>query len=69
MKEVRGFLDVIAAAETKSFFLPPDPALIWRDFVEEFELDTIPGDHSEMSDVQRDALAAILTRYIKEATS
>jgi aspartate racemase len=56
------------AAKTSSFFLPSDPISVWRNLSSDFELETIPCDHSEMIEANRDHLASILTRYIQEAT-
>lgn len=63
-----GKINFVVAAETKSFFLPPDPVSIWKNFTEDFEFDSIPGDHSEMVNARCGDLAAILARYIQEAT-
>jgi acetoacetyl-CoA synthetase len=57
------------ATEIKSYFLPHDPVATWAHLAAEFEIDTIPGDHSEIIDTQREDLASVLTRYIQEATS
>jgi len=53
--------------EIKSFF-PTDPVRVWGKLVSELEVEVIPGDHLNIVTTEFRVLAAVLTRYIEEAT-
>ena len=53
--------------EVKSFF-PTNPVRVWGKLVSELEVEVIPGDHLNIVTTEFRALAAVLTRYIDEAT-
>jgi thioesterase domain-containing protein len=46
---------------------PSDPVAVWSHLAQQFEVDTIPGDHISMLTTQFDKLASILTDYIDES--
>ena len=52
--------------ETDHYY-PSDPAMVWKGLATELEVETVPGDHVEMVGTHFEALAAVLTRYVKEA--
>jgi thioesterase domain-containing protein len=51
-----------------SSFLPNHPKTIWKKLAEKLEVETVPGDHLGMVDIYYEELAAVLTRYVAEAT-
>jgi hypothetical protein len=53
-------------AEISSAF-PDDAAAVWTHLAEEFEVDTVPGDHLGMIATHYEMLAAVLSRYLVEA--
>jgi aspartate racemase len=48
-------------------FLPADPNAVWKKLVQELEVETVPGDHLGMVSTRFETLAAVLTRYVREA--
>jgi acetoacetyl-CoA synthetase len=50
-------------------YLPNDPALIWKNLVKNFDVETVPGDHLGMIGTHFESLAAVLTRYVEEAAA
>ncbi len=48
-------------------YLPSDPAALWKGLAAEFEVEIVPGDHLGMVNTHFESLAAVLTRYVKEA--
>lgn len=48
-------------------YYPSDPAPLWKGLAAELEVDTVPGDHVGIVDTHFESLAAVLTRYVKEA--
>jgi len=53
------------ATENKTFF-PGDPAAIWQALAGELEIEVIPGTHLNIVTTEFEALAAVLTRYIRQ---
>lgn len=53
------------AAEEQSFF-PEDPRPIWAHLAGEFEVDVIPGDHLSIVTTEFEALAAVISRHVRE---
>jgi acetoacetyl-CoA synthetase len=49
----------------KSFF-PEDPEPIWAHLADKLEVDIIPGNHLNMVTTEFEALAAVITRHIRE---
>jgi thioesterase domain-containing protein len=47
-------------------YLPNDPSAVWKNLAAEFEVETVPGDHLGMIGTQFEALAAVLTRQVRE---
>lgn len=54
--------------EVKSFF-PGDPATVWGNLTAELEVEAVPGNHLNIVTTEFEALASVLTRYVKEVTS
>jgi thioesterase domain-containing protein/acyl carrier protein len=48
-------------------YWPADPAAVWNHLAEEFVVDTIPGDHLGIMTTHFEDLAAMLSRYLREA--
>ncbi len=55
-----------ARAAVPTYF-PADPAAFWRPLVNEFEMETVPGDHVGMITTKVDALGSVVTRWIQQA--
>ena len=53
-------------AEISSAF-PDDAAAVWAPLAEEFEVDTVPGDHLGMIATHYESLASLLSQYLYEA--
>lgn len=45
---------------------PDDPARVWTKFVEQMEVQTVPGDHQELLTTFYEPLAAVISRYLAE---
>jgi acetoacetyl-CoA synthetase len=48
---------------------PSNPAAVWSHLVERFECETVPGDHLGMIASHPEELAAVISRYLAEATA
>jgi thioesterase domain-containing protein len=55
-------------SETESYF-PVNPRAVWAHLASEFECETVPGDHQGMLTTHFDRLGAVLSRYLREASS
>jgi acetoacetyl-CoA synthetase len=53
-------------SESDSYY-PSDPVAVWVQLAAEFEFETVPGGHLDMVMTDFEGLAAVLTRYVKEA--
>jgi thioesterase domain-containing protein len=53
-------------AEIVSNF-PDDPVAVWANLADVFEVETVPGDHLGIIAIHSENLAAVLSRYLKEA--
>lgn len=53
-------------AEIVSLF-PPDPAAVWANLVDKIEIETVAGDHLGIITDHFESLAAVLSRFLKEA--
>jgi acetoacetyl-CoA synthetase len=53
-------------AQSNSYF-PDDPKAVWGKLADEFELETVPGDHLDMVTAEFEDLAAVLTEYLRGA--
>jgi thioesterase domain-containing protein len=53
-------------AETGTLF-PDDPVAVWSHLAEQFEIETIPGDHWSVLTTGFDKLGSTLTDYLHEA--
>ncbi len=47
--------------------LPDDPAAIWANLAGSFEVESVPGDHLGILNTHAEALAAVISRYVREA--
>jgi acetoacetyl-CoA synthetase len=45
-------------------YFPADPAAVWANLADEFEVETVPGGHLDMVMEDFKSLAAVLTRYM-----
>ncbi len=54
-------------AATKSVF-PGDPAAVWTPWVNDLEIETVPGDHYAMLSERFDSLASVLTHHLQEGS-
>ncbi len=48
-------------------YFPGDPAAVWTGWAPDFEVENVPGSHQNMVTDHFEDLAAVLTRYVKEA--
>jgi thioesterase domain-containing protein len=48
---------------------PADPAAVWAHLADEFELETVPGDHLGIISTHYEKLASAISRYVEEASS
>jgi acetoacetyl-CoA synthetase len=48
-------------------YFPGDPIPVWADLAGTFGVETVPGNHLNMVTTQFEGLAAVLTRYLREA--
>src|SRR5579863_2117988 len=55
------------SGEEKSFF-PEDPRSVWGNLAADLQVESIPGNHLNIVNTGFEALAEVLTRYIKEAS-
>jgi acetoacetyl-CoA synthetase len=55
-------------AEISSRF-PDDAVAVWAGLADEFDVETVPGDHLRMVTTHFEYLASVLTRYLTEAFS
>jgi thioesterase domain-containing protein len=55
-------------AAKKSVF-PSDPAAVWARWINDLEVETVPGDHYAMLREHFDSLARVLSRHLREASS
>jgi acetoacetyl-CoA synthetase len=53
-------------AEISSRF-PDDAVAVWAPLADEFEVETVPGDHLGMMATHFESLASVLSRYLEEA--
>lgn len=47
---------------------PNDPAAVWANLAREFEVESVPGDHNGIITTHFESLAAVLSRYLREAS-
>jgi len=50
-----------------SLHFPADPTAVWANLAEEFEVETVPGNHAEILTTHFESLAAVLSRYLQES--
>jgi thioesterase domain-containing protein len=59
----RGKINFVRA-EISTYF-PHDAAAVWADSADEFELETVPGDHRSMLHTHAETLASVLSRCLR----
>ena len=62
-----GKINFVRAAVQTTF--PKNPAPVWKHLAKELVVDTVPGDHLEIMTTHYQELAAVLSRYLREALS
>jgi hypothetical protein len=60
----RGKIKFVRAAIPSGF--PKNAAAVWEPLVDNIEVETVPGDHLGMIASHYEALAAVLSRYLRE---
>jgi len=60
-----GKISFVKALSTSYF--PDNPTAIWSKLADEFEIETVPGDHLDMVTAEFENLAAALTGYLRGA--
>jgi hypothetical protein len=60
-----GKIKFVRAAVSTNF--PDDPRAVWGRLADQFEVETIPGDHLGIITTYFENLAEVLSRYLKEA--
>ena len=45
---------------------PDDPEKVWAKFTDQFEVETVPGNHHELLTTQYESLAIVISRYLRE---
>ena len=61
----RGAIKFVRAQVSTDF--PDDPAPIWANLANQFEVETVPGDHLEIITTHFAQLACVLARFVTEA--
>jgi acetoacetyl-CoA synthetase len=51
-----------------SYEFPDDPASVWSPLAAQFEMETVPGDHLAIITTHYENLAAVLTRFLQDAS-
>lgn len=49
-------------------YLPSDPVAVWKNLTEKLIVETVPGNHLKMVAEHSEKLAAVLSRYVREAS-
>jgi thioesterase domain-containing protein/acyl carrier protein len=62
-----GKIKFVRAGISSAF--PDDAAAVWANLAKEFEVETMPGDHLGMIATHYESLAALLSRYLYEASA
>ncbi len=62
-----GKINFVRAAISTDF--PADPAAVWSHLAQEFEVETVPGDHLGIMTTHFEDLAATISRLLKQADS
>jgi acetoacetyl-CoA synthetase len=48
---------------------PDDPERVWAKFTDQFEVETVTGDHHELLTIHYESLAAVIDRYLRELSA
>jgi acetoacetyl-CoA synthetase len=54
---------------TTPLTFPDDPEKVWAKYTDQFELETVSGDHHEMLTTYYEQLAAVISRYLRELSA
>jgi acetoacetyl-CoA synthetase len=63
----KGRIRFVRAGSSTEF--PEDAVAVWANLADEFEVETVPGDHLGILTVYFETLASILSRYLRDASS
>ncbi len=66
-RHYRGRIRFIRAGTPLHF--PSDPAKVWAQFTDQFEVETVPGDHHELLTTHSQSLAAVISRYLSDVST
>jgi acetoacetyl-CoA synthetase len=55
-------------AEVGTYF-PDNPSAVWAHLAQQFDIETVPGDHFQMLSEQCGTVGSVLSRYLDEADS
>jgi thioesterase domain-containing protein/acyl carrier protein len=61
-----GRIRFVRAANPLHF--PDDPERVWAKFTDQFEVETVPGNHHELLTTQYESLAIVISRYLREVS-
>jgi acetoacetyl-CoA synthetase len=61
-----GKISFVAAGKSSEF--PDDPVAVWSRLVDKLTVETTPGDHFGIITTHFESLAAVLSRYLREAS-
>lgn len=50
-------------------YFPDDPVPVWTHLAEQFEVETVPGNHLAMLTTQVEELSTLLSRYLRESAA
>ncbi len=64
-RSYRGEIKFVRAATGSAF--PDNPVAVWGHLASRLQVETVPGDHNGMLGDNFESLAAVLSRYLKEA--
>jgi acetoacetyl-CoA synthetase len=60
-----GKIKFVRAEDSTAF--PADAAAVWAHLADQFNVETVPGDHLEIMSTHYEKLASVLSRYVEEA--
>jgi thioesterase domain-containing protein len=61
-----GRIRFVRAANPLHF--PDDPERVWAKFTDQFEVETVPGNHHELLTTQYESLAIVISGYLREVS-
>lgn len=63
-RRYRGRIQFIRAGAP--LYFPANPAKVWASFTDQFEFETVPGDHQELLTTHSESLAAVISRHLND---